>query len=75
MRGKEKEDGNSTSEHFDGNENNFGYENSKSSSEEPDNSKSEDNHTKKMNEIEKCLEAITNRSDLQKIRVVRLYSV
>jgi len=57
------EDENSNSEHSDGNENNFGYENPKSSSsEEPKNS--EDNYAKKMNELEKWLEAISNRSNL-----------
>jgi len=57
-KGKEKEDENSTFKHFDGNENNFGYENLESSSEEPENS--EDNHAKKMKELEKRLEAISN---------------
>ena len=62
-KGKEEEDENSTSEHSNGNKNNFGYENIKFSSfEEPENS--EDNHAKKMNELEKCLEAISNRSNL-----------
>jgi len=72
-RGKEKEDENSTSEHSDGNENNFEYENPKSSSEEPE--KSEDNHAKKMNELEKLQEAISNRSNLQEVGVVRPYPV
>ena len=73
-KSKEKEDENSTSEHSDGNENNFGYENPEfSSSEEPKNS--EDNHAKKMNELEQRLEAISNRSNLQELRVVRPYPV
>jgi len=72
-KGKEKEDEKSTSEHS-GNENNFGYENPEfSSSEEPENS--EDNHAKKMNELEKNVEAISNRSNLQEVRVVRSYPV
>jgi len=73
-KAKEKKDENSTSEHSDGNENNFRYENPKSSSfEEPENS--EDNHAKKMNKLEKRLEAISNRSDLQKVKVVRPYPI
>jgi len=67
-------DENSTSEHSDGNENNFEYENLESSSfEEPENS--EDNHAKKINELEKRLNAISNRSNLQKVRVVRPYPI
>ena len=63
-------DENSTSEHSDGNENNFEYENLESSSfEEPENS--EDNHAKKINELEKRLEAISNQSNLQEVGVVR----
>ena len=58
-KGKEKEDKNSTSEHSDGDENNFGYENLESSSSEKLEN-SEDNHAKKMNELEKRLEAISN---------------
>ena len=73
-KGKEKENENSTSEHSDDNKNNFEYENSESSSsEEPENS--EDNHAKKMNELEKHLEAISNQSNLQEIGVVRPHPV
>ena len=73
-KGKKKDGENSTSKHSNGNENNFGYENLKSSSsEEPKNS--EDNHAKKMNELEKHLEAISNRSNLQEVGVVRPYPV
>jgi len=69
-KGKKKKGENSISEHFDGNENNFWYENPESSSsEEPENS--EYNHAKKMNELEKCLEAISNRNNLQEVGVVR----
>ena len=64
---------NSTSEHSNGNENNFGYENPKSSSEEPENL--EDNHAKKMNELEKRLEATSNRSNLKEVEVIRPYPV
>jgi len=71
-RGRE-EDENSTSEQSDGNENNFGYENHVSSSEESQNS--EYNHAKKMNELEKGLEAISIRSNFQEVGVVRLYLV
>jgi len=55
--------------------NTFGYENPESSSEESENSEAESNHAKKMNELEKYLEAIANRSDLQEVGVVRPYSV
>ena len=55
-----KEGENSNSKYFDGNENNFGYENPESSSEEPENLKTEDNHAKRMNELKKSLEAISN---------------
>ena len=64
-RGKEKEGENSTSEHSDGSENNFRYENTKSSSKEPENSKAEDSHAKRMGALEKLLEAIANQSELQ----------
>jgi len=67
-----EEDENSTSEHSDGNENNFGYENLEFSFKELENS--EDNHAKKMNELEKRLEAISNRSNLQEV-VVRPYLI
>ena len=54
--------------------NNVGYENlESSSSEKPVNSK--DNHAKKMNELEKLLEAISNRSNLQEVGVVRPYLI
>jgi len=73
--GKAKKGENSTSEHSDGNENNFGYKNPESSSEETENSEAgaEDNHFKRMSEIEKCLEAITHRGNLQEVGVVRSY--
>ena len=64
IKGKEEGE-NSTSEYCDGNENNFGYENPESYFEEQDNSETEDNHAKRMNELEKHLEAIANQSDLQ----------
>jgi len=51
--GVKKESENSTSEHSDDNENNFGYENPKSSK-EPENSKAEDSHAKRMSELKKC---------------------
>jgi len=75
LKSKGKKEGeNSTSEHSDSNENNFGYENPESSSsEEPEDS--EDNHVKKMNELEKCLEAISIRSNLQEVGVVRPHPV
>ena len=41
-------------------ENNFEYKIPKSSSKEQDNSKAEDNHVKRMNALEKHLEAISN---------------
>jgi len=57
-----KEDENSTSKHFYGNEDNFEYENPESSSsEESDNS--ENSHVKMMNELEKRQEAISNQSN------------
>ena len=40
---------------------------------EPKNS--EDNHAKKVNELEKYLEAISHRSNLQEVGVVRPYPV
>ena len=66
-KGKEKEGEYYTSEHSDGYEDNFRYENLESSSEEPENSEAEDSHAKRMNELEKCLEAIANQSDLQEV--------
>jgi len=45
----------------------------KSSSEEEDDSDNEAPHSKRMNELEKCLEAIANRSNLQEARIVRPY--
>jgi len=69
------DDENSTFEHSGGNENNFEYENPEFSFEKLENSETKDNHAKRMKELKKWLEAITNQSDLQKIRVVRLYSV
>ena len=66
-KGKEKKNENSTSEHCNGNENNFGYENLKSSSFEELENSEEDNHAKKMNELEKRLEAISNRSNFQEV--------
>jgi len=66
-RGKEKEGENSASEHSDGNENNFGFEDPVTSSEEPENTDAEDSHAKRMSEFEKCLKAITNRSELQEV--------
>ena len=49
-KGKKKEGEKSTSEHSDGNKNNFGYENPESSSsEEPENL--EDNHAKKVTSL------------------------
>jgi len=75
-KNKGKEEGeNCTSEHSDGNENNFGYENPESSSEEPENSEAESNNAKRMSELEKRLEAIANRSELQEVGVVRTYPV
>jgi len=68
-----KEGENSISEHSNSNENNFEYENPESSSEEPENS--EDNHAKKMIELEKCLEAISYRSNLQEVGMVWPYPI
>jgi len=73
-KGTEKADENSTSKHSDGSENNFGYENPESSSSEKSEN-SEDNHAKKMNKLEKRLEAISNRSNLQEVGVVRPYPI
>ena len=64
-----KEGKNSTSENI-GDEN-FEYGHRKSSSEELENSHNEDNHAKKINELEKCLEAIANRSDPREVEMVR----
>jgi len=58
-KGKEKEGENFTSANTN-NENNFRYENPEFSSEEKENFEDEDNHVKRMNELEKCLEAIAN---------------
>ena len=71
-KGKEKGE-NSNFEHSDGNKNNFWYGNLESSSEELKNSEAKDNHAKRMSELEKRLEAITHRGDLQEVGVVRLY--
>ena len=49
--------------------------NLESSSEEQENSEYKDNHAKRMSELEKCLEAIANRSELQEVEVVRSYPV
>jgi len=35
----------------------------------------EDNHAKKMNKLEKRLEALSNRSNFQEVGVVRLYPI
>jgi len=72
-KGKEKKGENSNFEHSDGNKNNFWYGNLESSSEELKNSEAKDNHAKRMSELEKRLEAITHRGDLQEVGVVRLY--
>ena len=72
---KEKDGENTNSEHSDGNENNFRHENPESSSEISKNSNTEDNHAKIMNELERILEAIVNRSYLKEVRVVRPYLV
>ena len=70
-----KESENFTSESCDGNENNFEYEDPESSSEEPEKTETEDIHAKRMNELEKYLEAITNWGDLQEEGVVTPYPV
>ena len=62
-KGKEKEGENSTSE--DTESENLNNENLKSSSEEERISESGDNHSKRMSELEKHLEAIANRDNLQ----------
>jgi len=71
----EKEGENSTSKDSDGNANNFGYENPESSSKEPENSEVEDSHAKRMSELKKCLEAITNQNELREMGVVRPYPI
>jgi len=69
-----KEGENFTSEHSDGNENKFWFEDPESS-EESENSKAEDSHAKRMSELKKYLEVIANWSDLQKVGLVRPYLV
>ena len=54
-------------------ENNSDFEPPKSSSEEEKSSKNRDNHSKRMNELEKPLEAITNRSNLQEAKIIQPY--
>ena len=49
--------------------------NPQSSSEEEDGSENGAHHSKRMNELEKCLEAIANRSNLQEAGIVRPYLV
>jgi len=56
-------------------ENNCNSEPPKSSSEEEDGSKNRACHSKWMNELEKCLENIANRSNLQKAGIVSPYPV
>ena len=56
-------------------ENNFNSESPKSSSEEEDGTKNGARHSKQMNEFEKYLEAIANRSNLQEARIVQPYPV
>ena len=68
-QGKQKEDEKSTSEKTES-EDNPNFELLKSSSEEKGGSENRDNHSRRMNELEKCLEAITNRSNFQEARVV-----
>ena len=74
-RDKMKKGENSTFEHSNGNEDNFRFKNPKSSYEEQENSENESNHAKRMNELEKRLEAIANRSNLQQVGVVRPYPI
>jgi len=71
-KGKEKEVENSTSERTE-NENNSDFEPSKCSSKEEGSSRNGDNHSKRMNELEKHLEAIANRSNLQEAGIIRPY--
>ena len=65
-KSKEKEGENFTSEHSDGNENNFEYENPESSSEKSENSEAEDSHAKRMSELKKCLEPLQIDANFKK---------
>jgi len=55
-------------------ENNSDFEPPKSSSEEEGSSRNGDNHSKRMTELEKRLEAIANRSNLQEAGIIQPYT-
>jgi len=71
-KGKEQEGEDSMSEKTES-ENNFNFEPPKSSFEEEGSAENRDNHSKRMDELEKCLEAIANQSNLQETEIIRPY--
>jgi len=69
-KGKWNEGESSSSAHTEEEEQQSNSESSKSPSEEGSNSENGSTHSKRMNKVEKCLEALTNRKGLQEAGVV-----
>jgi len=69
-KGKKKEGESSSSIHT-GEDEQSNSESSKSPSEEGGNSENGSTHYKRMNKLEQCLKALTNRKGLQEAEVVR----
>ena len=75
MSKEKKKEGESSTSQKTESEDNPNFELPKSLSEEEGGLKNKDNHFRRMSEIEKCLEASTNQSNLQEVEVVQPYSV
>ena len=74
-RVREQKEGESSTSEKTESEDNSNSEPPKSPSEEEGDLENRDIHSRRMNGLEKCLEAITNRSNLQEAGVVRPYPV